>query len=129
MLQLSMDGIFCVGQAYVALSRCRSLKGLQVEGFTAACVKAEPKVKRFYECLRKCELARIKNISFSPKGTLLPARCNFAAPKRRQESGDEECCEKEKVLRSKRSRAASPSEMNKGDEVMPPATSVGSDAV
>lgn len=54
---LSFDGVrvpidrrnaFLPGMAYVALSRCRSLEGLVLEGFDPAAVTADPRVVAFY---------------------------------------------------------------------------------
>ena len=41
--------IFTYGQTYVALSRIRSLDGLYLSGFDPSRVKANPKVKEFYD--------------------------------------------------------------------------------
>ena len=45
----NMDRIFADGQAYVALSRAKSLEGLYLSGFTPARVFANKKALRFYE--------------------------------------------------------------------------------
>lgn len=45
------SGIFEFGQAYVSLSRCRSLDGLYVYDFDPMAFKAHPKVKEFYAAL------------------------------------------------------------------------------
>jgi ATP-dependent DNA helicase PIF1 len=41
--------VFEYGQAYTALSRVRSLKGLQIESFQPNRIKTHPKVKQFYD--------------------------------------------------------------------------------
>ena len=48
--ELQLDDAFDYGQAYVALSRVTSLKGLWIRGglITPAVVKAHPKVKEMY---------------------------------------------------------------------------------
>lgn len=49
---VSLDKVWEYGQAYVALSRVRSLSGLQIEGdFSRSSIKAHPKVQKFYEHL------------------------------------------------------------------------------
>lgn len=45
------SGIFEYGQAYVALSRCRSLEALYVYDFTPTAFKVHPKVREFYGAL------------------------------------------------------------------------------
>lgn len=42
-LAVSFDGIFECGQAYVALSRARTLEGLVVEGFHSEAVRVHPR--------------------------------------------------------------------------------------
>lgn len=47
---VSLDKVWEYGQAYVALSRVRSLSGLQMSGhFSRSSIKAHPKVQKFYE--------------------------------------------------------------------------------
>jgi ATP-dependent DNA helicase PIF1 len=43
-VHVCLDGCFEFGQAYVALSRARTLGGLSVQGLTRAAVKAHPDV-------------------------------------------------------------------------------------
>ena len=50
-VELDLSRAFECGQAYVALSRAKSLEGLRVKNFTAACVRADPAVLSYYERL------------------------------------------------------------------------------
>ena len=51
-----LQGCFTSGQAYVALSRARSLMGLQIKNFRAEHVTADPLVKAFYEALDRYDM-------------------------------------------------------------------------
>eukprot|EP00050_Salpingoeca_kvevrii_P016392 m.55038 g.55038 ORF g.55038 m.55038 type:complete len:593 (-) comp6896_c0_seq2:61-1839(-) len=51
-VEIDLSSVFEDGQAYVALSRARSLATLRVRNFTASCVKASDKVIQFYQSLR-----------------------------------------------------------------------------
>ena len=42
------NGIFEMGQTYVALSRLRTIEGLYLSGFNSGKIKCHPKVKEFY---------------------------------------------------------------------------------
>eukprot|EP00039_Didymoeca_costata_P007740 m.103276 g.103276 ORF g.103276 m.103276 type:complete len:138 (+) comp13805_c0_seq2:256-669(+) len=50
-VEIDLGHVFEYGQAYVALSRARSIQGLRVKRFQASCVKAHPQVLEFYKNL------------------------------------------------------------------------------
>lgn len=54
-LCVDLFGIFEHGQAYVALSRARSLEGLQIMGWKSSRVQCHPGVKEFYNSLNEAK--------------------------------------------------------------------------
>ncbi|GAA5927655.1 hypothetical protein JCM1841_006074 [Sporobolomyces salmonicolor] len=50
-VSVRLNATFEKGQAYVALSRCRTPAGMKVEGFRPGIVMAHPTVKIFYDCI------------------------------------------------------------------------------
>lgn len=49
--EVDLEGIFEYGQAYVALSRVRSLEGLSIKNWNAKCIKSHPRVIEYYDNL------------------------------------------------------------------------------
>ena len=54
-VEVSLAKVFECGQAYVALSRARSLDGLSVTSFDPKRVKAHPKVLAFYQSIKQTQ--------------------------------------------------------------------------
>ena len=50
-VDIHLEGVFEAGQAYVALSRARSLRCMRVTGFSRRCVRADPVVVAYYKTL------------------------------------------------------------------------------
>eukprot|EP00605_Chrysophyceae_sp_TOSAG23-4_P001646 GSChrysophyteH1.ASY1.ANO1.1807.1 assembled CDS len=50
-LELSFNGIFEYGQAYVALSRATDLTGLRIQSYSRNCIKVHHDVVKFYESM------------------------------------------------------------------------------
>lgn len=57
-VEMSLGRVFASGQAYVALSRARSLQGLRVLDFDPMVVRCDPRVLCFYANLRQSSLVR-----------------------------------------------------------------------
>ncbi|UMM10337.1 hypothetical protein L5515_000156 [Caenorhabditis briggsae] len=49
--EISLERVFADGQAYVALSRARSLAAIRITGFDVSCVRANSKVIDFYKSI------------------------------------------------------------------------------
>jgi ATP-dependent DNA helicase PIF1 len=52
LVRISLRSMFAVGQAYVALSRVRSIEGLEIIDWDEGCVRTDPAVVAFYKKLR-----------------------------------------------------------------------------
>lgn len=52
-VEISLGRVFASGQAYVALSRARSLQGLRVLDFDPVAVRCDPGVLHFYATLQR----------------------------------------------------------------------------
>lgn len=52
-VEMSLGRCFEDGQAYVALSRAKSLQSLRVKDFNPVCVRAKKEVLDFYRALRQ----------------------------------------------------------------------------
>ncbi len=50
-VEVNLSKVFERGQAYVALSRAKSLQSTRIVNFTRGCIEADPKVIRFYRNL------------------------------------------------------------------------------
>lgn len=57
-VRVDLKGTFADGQAYVALSRARTLDGLEIRNFSPEVVKTNELVRRFYEAVTKGEHQR-----------------------------------------------------------------------
>ncbi|OJD30801.1 dna repair and recombination protein pif1 [Diplodia corticola] len=53
LVKVDLNRVFEMGQAYVALSRAKTMEGLQVLNFSPGKVTAHPRVKAFYAALEK----------------------------------------------------------------------------
>jgi len=81
LLDVSMQGVFAYGQAYVALSRAVSLDRVRVRAFTPACVRAHPIVKAYYKWMSEGGKGGIFKWEEGEQGAVNPMqRFNPSAP-------------------------------------------------
>jgi ATP-dependent DNA helicase PIF1 len=52
LVRMSLRGMFAAGQAYVALSRARTLEGMEIVGWDGDCVRTDDAVSAFYDALQ-----------------------------------------------------------------------------
>ncbi|GAB5572377.1 ATP-dependent DNA helicase PIF1 isoform X1 [Prionailurus iriomotensis] len=60
-VEISLGRVFASGQAYVALSRARSLQGLRVLDFDPMVVRCDPRVLSFYATLQRGRSLKMKS--------------------------------------------------------------------
>jgi ATP-dependent DNA helicase PIF1 len=65
--ELQLGDAFAPGQAYVALSRVRSLDGLYLLNFNASKIRANPKVIAFYKSLKQAKLDKDNPVEATPE--------------------------------------------------------------
>lgn len=54
---VDLNGTFAEGQAYVGISRARTLEGLEIRNFSESAVKTDPLIREFYAALNEGEEA------------------------------------------------------------------------
>jgi ATP-dependent DNA helicase PIF1 len=58
-VEISLSRVFEYGQAYVALSRAKSLENLRIIDFDMSAIKANETVLKFYERLKKSSSSKL----------------------------------------------------------------------
>lgn len=63
-VEVSLDGVFAAGQAYVALSRVRNLEGLKLRTFNENAIMVDTKVELFYNNLFHGQISKLPSNMF-----------------------------------------------------------------
>ncbi len=80
-VEIQLDkSVFEFGQAYVALSRVRSLPGLKLLSFTPSVLVAHPLVKAFYSSLSSCSISAPASSSSAVTLNVMPSLSEARAP-------------------------------------------------
>lgn len=61
-----LGGIFDPGQAYVAISRCRTAGGMRITGLDPSRFKTDPNVVQYYNTLSEEELGYVELVDVNP---------------------------------------------------------------
>lgn len=65
-VRLSLRGAFAPGQAYVALSRAKTLRGMEIIDWEPGCIRTDPAVTAFYESMAEYAASRADDPQSTP---------------------------------------------------------------